>query len=176
MDWIILQWLAIPTTQLWASIPMINKRWKGWEEREEVQSKPTYNKCSTMMNGKVYSKIMLLWELHRLCDRAPKGKTLLVAIKVLDDNHSLLLTFLDCIELALMTILKMIKYLLENIRKLMSYTGLKITAGHRTMSGQIRNLTGQIFHSPVMLTGHIQQSHRNKRKFPRSSVVCDELK
>ena len=54
--------------------------------------------------------------------------------------------------------------------------GLKITAGHRTMSGQIRNLTGQIFYSPVMLTGHIQQSHRNKRKFPRSSVVCDELK
>ena len=28
---------------------------------------------------------------------------------------------------------------------------------------------------PAMLTGHIQQSHRNKRKFPRSSVVCDEL-
>ena len=56
------------------------------------------------------------------------------------------------------------------------YTGLKITAGHRTMSGQIRNLTGQIFYSPVMLTGHIQQSHRNKRKFPRSSVLCDELK
>jgi len=55
-------------------------------------------------------------------------------------------------------------------------SGLKITAGHRTMSGQIRNLTGQIFYSPVMLTGHIQQSHRNKRKFPRSSVVCDELK
>ena len=55
-------------------------------------------------------------------------------------------------------------------------TGLKITAGHRTMSGQIRNLTGQIFYLPVMLTGHIQQSHRNKRKFPRSSVVCDELK
>ena len=53
--------------------------------------------------------------------------------------------------------------------------GLKITAGHRTMSGQIRNLTGQIFYSPVMLTGHIQQSHRNKRKVPRSSVVCDEL-
>ena len=57
-----------------------------------------------------------------------------------------------------------------------SISGLKITAGHRTMSGQIRNLTGQIFYSPVMLTGHIQQSHRNKRKFPRSSVVCDELK
>ena len=55
-------------------------------------------------------------------------------------------------------------------------SGLKITAGHRTMSGQIRHLTGQIFYSPVMLTGHIQQSHRNKRKVPRSSVVCDELK
>ena len=25
--------------------------------------------------------------------------------------------------------------------------GLKITAGHRTMSGQIRNLTGQVFYS-----------------------------
>ena len=53
---------------------------------------------------------------------------------------------------------------------------LKITAGHRTMSGQIRNLTGQVFYSPVMLTSHIQQSHRNKRKFLCSSVVCDELK
>ena len=56
------------------------------------------------------------------------------------------------------------------------HAGLKITAGHRTMSSQIRNLTGQIFYSPVMLTGHIQQSYRNKRKFPLSSVVCDELK
>ena len=56
------------------------------------------------------------------------------------------------------------------------HAGLKITAGHQTMSGQISNLTGQIFYSPVMLTGHIQQPHRNKRKFPRSSVVCDELK
>ena len=28
-------------------------------------------------------------------------------------------------------------------------TGLKITAGHRTMSGRIRSLTGQIFYSPV---------------------------
>ena len=37
-------------------------------------------------------------------------------------------------------------------------TGLKITAGHRTMSGQFRNLTDQIFYLPVMLTGHIQQS------------------
>ena len=55
-------------------------------------------------------------------------------------------------------------------------TGLKITAGHRTMSGQISYLTGQIFYSPVILTSHIQQSHRNKRKVPRSSVVCDELK
>ena len=29
--------------------------------------------------------------------------------------------------------------------------GLKITAGHRTMSG---HLTGQVFYLPVMLTGH----------------------
>ena len=55
-------------------------------------------------------------------------------------------------------------------------TGLKITASHRTMSGQFRNLTDQIFYLPVMLTSHIQQSRRSKRKFPRSSVVCDELK
>ena len=61
-------------------------------------------------------------------------------------------------------------------RVYMIYTGLKITAGHQTMSGQIRNLTGQVFYSPVMWTGHIQQSHRNKGKFSRSSVVCDELK
>ena len=33
-------------------------------------------------------------------------------------------------------------------------TGLKITAGQRTMSGQNGLLTGQKFHSPVMLTGH----------------------
>ena len=32
-------------------------------------------------------------------------------------------------------------------------TGLKITAGQRTMSGLIEALTGQMFDLPVMLTG-----------------------
>ena len=32
-------------------------------------------------------------------------------------------------------------------------TGLKITAGQRTMSGLIEALTGQTFDLPVMLTG-----------------------
>ena len=40
-----------------------------------------------------------------------------------------------------------------NIRK--STTGLEITAGQRTMSGLIWELTGQPFVLPVMLTGHI---------------------
>ena len=34
-------------------------------------------------------------------------------------------------------------------------TGLEITAGQRTMSGMIGELTGQPFVLPVMLTGHI---------------------
>ena len=38
-------------------------------------------------------------------------------------------------------------------------TGLEITAGQRTMSVMIGELTGQPFVLPVMLTGHIQ-SHR----------------
>ena len=33
------------------------------------------------------------------------------------------------------------------------YTGLEITAGQRTMSGMIVDLTGQTFVLPVMLTG-----------------------
>ena len=33
--------------------------------------------------------------------------------------------------------------------------GLKITAGHRTMTGQKCLLTGHFFTSPVILTGHI---------------------
>ena len=36
-----------------------------------------------------------------------------------------------------------------------SNTGLEITAGQRTMSGLIWELTGQPFVLPVMLTGHI---------------------
>ena len=35
------------------------------------------------------------------------------------------------------------------------YSGLEITAGQRTMSGLIWELTGQPFVLPVMLTGHI---------------------
>ena len=35
-------------------------------------------------------------------------------------------------------------------------TGLEITAGQRTMSVMIGELTGQPFVLPVMLTGHIQ--------------------
>ena len=35
------------------------------------------------------------------------------------------------------------------------FTGLKITAGHRTMTGQKCLLTGHFFISPVILTGHI---------------------
>jgi len=40
-------------------------------------------------------------------------------------------------------------------------SGLKITAGQRTMSGQNGDLTGQIRHLPVMLTGHVmlRRSH-----------------
>ena len=34
-------------------------------------------------------------------------------------------------------------------------SGLKITAGHRTMTGQKCLLTGHFFTSPVILTGHI---------------------
>ena len=34
-----------------------------------------------------------------------------------------------------------------------TFTGLKITAGQRTMSGLIKALTGQTFDLPVMLTG-----------------------
>ena len=34
-----------------------------------------------------------------------------------------------------------------------SISGLKITAGQRTMSGLIEGLTGQTFDLPVMLTG-----------------------
>ena len=34
-----------------------------------------------------------------------------------------------------------------------SFTGLEITAGQRTMSGLIVDLTGQTFVFPVMLTG-----------------------
>ena len=35
----------------------------------------------------------------------------------------------------------------------MATSGLKITAGQRTMSGLIEALTGQTFDLPVMLTG-----------------------
>ena len=35
------------------------------------------------------------------------------------------------------------------------FAGLKITAGHRTMTGQKCHLTGHFFTSPVILTGHI---------------------
>ena len=39
------------------------------------------------------------------------------------------------------------------IINLLSMSGLKITAGQRTMSGLIEALTGQTFDFPVMLTG-----------------------
>ena len=50
--------------------------------------------------------------------------------------------------------------------------GLKITAGQRTMSKLIWELTGQPFVLPVMLTGHIWSFWKwNKVKFPCCSVV-----
>ena len=50
-------------------------------------------------------------------------------------------------------------------------TRLEITAGQRTMSGMIGELTGQPFVLPVMLTGRIQSYWRwNKLKFSRCSV------
>ena len=41
----------------------------------------------------------------------------------------------------------------SNTAGLVLATGLKITAGQRTMSGLIEGLTGQTFDLPVMLTG-----------------------
>ena len=41
----------------------------------------------------------------------------------------------------------------------LGFTGLKITAGQRTMSSPIGALTGQTFVLPVMLTGHVGWSH-----------------
>ena len=45
----------------------------------------------------------------------------------------------------------------ENTKQIIqnTCTGLKITAGHRTMTGQKCLLTGYFFTSPVILTGHI---------------------
>ena len=40
------------------------------------------------------------------------------------------------------------------ISKQLPLTGLKITAGQRTMSGLIMDLTGQTLVLPVILTGH----------------------
>jgi len=40
-----------------------------------------------------------------------------------------------------------------SIQKSIPYSGLEITAGQRTMSGLIVDLTGQTFVLPVMLTG-----------------------
>ena len=51
-------------------------------------------------------------------------------------------------------------------------TGFEITAGQRTMSELIWELTGQPFVLPVMLTGHIWLVCKwNKLKFPCCSVV-----
>ena len=41
------------------------------------------------------------------------------------------------------------------LRDVAGKPGLEITAGQRTMSGLIWELTGQPFVLPVMLTGHI---------------------
>ena len=50
--------------------------------------------------------------------------------------------------------------------------GLEKTAGQRTMSRMIGELTGQPFVLPVMLTSHIRSYWRwNKLKFPCCSVV-----
>ena len=46
-------------------------------------------------------------------------------------------------------------------------TGLKITAGHRTMSGQDDNLSGQNFGLAVILTGHVHSFQINNLK-----VLC----
>ena len=43
----------------------------------------------------------------------------------------------------------------KKIEVTMHFSGLEITAGQRTMSGLIWELTGQPFVLPVMLTGHI---------------------
>ncbi len=45
---------------------------------------------------------------------------------------------------------------LDFANKRLLLSGLEITAGQRTMSGQIGDLTGQTFHLPVILTVHIQ--------------------
>ena len=51
-------------------------------------------------------------------------------------------------------------------------SGLEITAGQRTMSELIWELTGQPFVLPVMLTGHIWLFWKwNKATFPCCSVV-----
>ena len=58
--------------------------------------------------------------------------------------------------MALLT-LRFVFFYLYSPNLLMFYsrkTGLKITAGQQTMSGQNGLLTGQTFHSLVMLTGH----------------------
>ena len=45
-----------------------------------------------------------------------------------------------------------------------SKTGLKITAGQRTMSGQNDDLSGQNFGSAVILTGHAHDFQINSTK------------
>ena len=51
-------------------------------------------------------------------------------------------------------------------------SGLKITAGQRTMSGQNDDLSGQNFGSAVILTGHVHGFQlNNTKKFIRSISV-----
>ena len=51
-------------------------------------------------------------------------------------------------------------------------SGLKITAGHRTMSGQNDDLSGQNFGSAVILTGHVHGFQiNNTKKIIRSISV-----
>ena len=51
------------------------------------------------------------------------------------------------------------------------YSGLKITAGQRTMSGQNDDLSGQNFGSAVILTGHVNVQTNNTKNFIRSISV-----
>ena len=56
-------------------------------------------------------------------------------------------------------------------------TGLQITAGQRTMSGQKWVLTGQIFGWPDMLSGHLQilvfnfKFNCDKKVFVNSNII-----
>ena len=59
--------------------------------------------------------------------------------------------------------------------RVIGVTGLEVTAGQRTMSGLIGELTSQLFVLPVMLTGHNRSYWKWNQLFQLLSVCSESL-